>query len=94
MYDPALSTVEDYREMADTIGIERMVVVQASIYGTDNRCLLDSIGRLGATNARGIAVVDQSVTLEQLKAMDERGVRGIRFNAITGTSSCGPTANA
>lgn len=84
MYDPALSTVEDYREMADTIGIERMVVVQASIYGTDNRCLLDSIGRLGATNARGIAVVDQSVTLEQLKAMDERGVRGIRFNAITG----------
>lgn len=84
MYDPALSTVEDYRRMADAIGIERMVVVQASIYGTDNRCLLDSITRLGSKNARGIAVVDQSITMEQLKAMDERGVRGIRFNAITG----------
>lgn len=84
MYDPALSTVQDYRRMADAIGIERMVVVQASIYGTDNRCLLDSIERLGSKNARGIAVVDQSVTMEQLKAMHERGVRGIRFNAITG----------
>jgi len=84
MYDPALSTVEDYRRMAETIGIERMVVVQASIYGTDNSCLLDSIGRLGARNTRGIAVVDQSVTMDQLKDMDARGVRGIRFNAITG----------
>ncbi|GAC1553131.1 MAG: amidohydrolase family protein [Beijerinckiaceae bacterium] len=84
MYDPALSTVEDYRRMADAIGIERMVVVQASIYGTDNRCLLDSIGRLGTRNARGIGVVDESVTMGQLREMDERGVRGIRFNAITG----------
>ena len=84
MYDPALSTVDDYRRMADAIGIERMVVVQASIYGTDNRCLLDSIQRLGPQNARGIAVVDQSVTMEQLREMDARGVRGIRFNAITG----------
>ena len=84
MYDPALSTVEDYRQMADAIGIERMVVVQASIYGTDNRCLLDSIQRLGPKNTRGIAVVDQSVTMEQLREMDARGVRGIRFNAITG----------
>lgn len=84
MYDPALSTVEEYRQMAETIGIERMVVVQASIYGTDNSCLLDSIGRLGSKNTRGIAVVDQTVTMEQLKVMDDRGVRGIRFNAITG----------
>jgi predicted TIM-barrel fold metal-dependent hydrolase len=84
MYDPALSTVEDYRAMAQTIGIERMVVVQASIYGTDNRCLLDSIERLGMKNTRGIAVVDQSISLDVLKDMDRRGVRGIRFNAITG----------
>lgn len=84
MYNPALSTVEDYRRMAETIGIERMVVVQASVYGTDNRCLLDSIRRLGTKNTRGIAVVDQSVTMEQLRDMDASGVCGIRFNAITG----------
>lgn len=84
MYDPALSTVQDYLEMAQTIGIERMVVVQASIYGTDNTCLLDSVARLGIHRTRGIAVVDQSVTLSELAEMDRRGVRGIRFNAITG----------
>jgi predicted TIM-barrel fold metal-dependent hydrolase len=84
MYDPALSTVEDYKTMARTIGIDRMVVVQASIYGTDNRCLLGSIERLGVAKARGIAVVDQSVTPNMLKEMDRLGVRGIRFNAITG----------
>jgi predicted TIM-barrel fold metal-dependent hydrolase len=84
MYDPALSTADEYRRMAETVGIERMVVVQASIYGTDNSCLLDSISRLGARNTRGIAVVDQSATMDQLNEMHERGVRGIRFNAITG----------
>jgi len=84
MYDPALSTVAHYLAMAKTIGIDRMVVVQASIYGTDNRCLLDSIERLGSSNARGIAVVDQTITPETLSEMHRRGVRGIRFNAITG----------
>jgi predicted TIM-barrel fold metal-dependent hydrolase len=72
--------------MAATLGIDRMVVVQASAYGTDNRCLLDSIVKLGERNARGIAVVDQSITAEALKQMDRFGVRGIRFNAITGTT--------
>ena len=89
MYDPALSTVEDYRAMAGTIGIERMVVVQASVYGADNRCLLDSIAKLGARYTRGIAVVDQSIDIGALKEMDAQGVRGIRFNAITGRTPVG-----
>lgn len=84
MYDPPLSSIADYRAMAMTLGIERMVVVQASIYGTDNSCLLDSIAELGKRKTRGIAVVDQSITIEELKRMDAIGVRGIRFNAITG----------
>lgn len=84
MYNPPLSTVADYRAMAAVLGIERMVVVQASIYGTDNSCLLDSIPQLGKRQTRGIVVVDQSITIEKLKAMDAIGVRGIRFNAITG----------
>jgi predicted TIM-barrel fold metal-dependent hydrolase len=84
MYDPALSTVQDYQTVASTIGIDRMVIVQASVYGADNSCLLDSINALGRNNTRGIAVVDQSITKDALREMDERGVRGIRFNAITG----------
>jgi predicted TIM-barrel fold metal-dependent hydrolase len=86
MYNPPVATVEDYRTMAATLGIERMVVVQASVYGSDNSCLLDSIGQLGARQTRGISVVDQSINLKQLQDMDRAGVRGIRFNAITGVT--------
>jgi predicted TIM-barrel fold metal-dependent hydrolase len=84
IYDPPLSSVASYRAMASMVGIERMVVVQPSAYGTDNHCLLDSIPALGARNTRGIAVVDRSITVEALQQMDSSGIRGIRFNAITG----------
>jgi predicted TIM-barrel fold metal-dependent hydrolase len=84
MYDPPLASVDDYRAVATTLEIDRMVMVQASVYGTDNRCLLDSIPLLGARKTRGIAVVDQSITGDILSDMDRAGVRGIRFNAVTG----------
>ena len=86
LYNPCLSDVPAYLQMANTVGIERMVIVQASIYGTDNSCLLDSIAEFGQHRARGIAVVDTSVTPAQLADMHARGVRGIRFNAITGVT--------
>ena len=76
LYNPCLSDVPAYLEMASTVGIERMVIVQASIYGTDNSCLLDSIAEFGQHRARGIAVVDASVTHAQLADMHTRGVRG------------------
>ena len=86
LYNPCLSDVPAYLQMANTVGIERMVIVQASIYGTDNSCLLDSIAEFGQHRARGIAVVDMDVTPAQLADMHARGVRGIRFNAITGVT--------
>ncbi|WP_441650054.1 amidohydrolase family protein [Cupriavidus sp. M-11] len=66
------------------MGIGRMVIVQASPYGMDNRCLLDSIALLGEERTRGIAVIDPAITDEELERMHEAGVRGIRFNAISG----------
>ena len=86
LYNPCLSDVSAYRDMARTVGITRMVIVQASIYGTDNSCLLDSIAEFGQQCARGVAVVDENVTPLQLREMHEKGVRGIRFNAITGVT--------
>jgi predicted TIM-barrel fold metal-dependent hydrolase len=86
LYDPPMASVESYLDMANVLGITRMVVVQASIYGIDNSCLLDSIGKLGLNRARGVAVVDQSITPREISKMHARGVRGIRFNAITGST--------
>lgn len=76
---PPDASLEAYAKLRDRLGFERSVIVQPSTYGTDNSCMLSALGKLGA-RARGIAVVDTSVTDETLKQLDKAGVRGIRFN--------------
>src|SRR5690349_6433558 len=57
-YTPELATVAELKQMMGTLGLDRVVVVQASTYGTDNACVLDSIRELGS-GARGVAVIDE-----------------------------------
>ena len=78
---PAPATVEDYRALQRSLGLTRVVVVQPSSYGTDNRCLVAALGELGA-DARGVAVVDRQVSEAELHALHRAGVRGIRFNLL------------
>jgi D-galactarolactone isomerase len=78
---PPDATVDAYRLFQKRIGTTRNVVVTPSTYGTDNSCTLDAIAKLGAT-ARGVAVVDTSVTDAELKRLNDQGVRGIRFNLV------------
>lgn len=80
---PPNATAEDYRALQSRLGTTRIVVVTPSTYGTDNRCMLDALGRFGR-DARGVAVVDTSVSSADLKKLDEAGVRGIRFNLAVG----------
>jgi D-galactarolactone isomerase len=79
---PADATVADYRRLQGHLGTTRSVVVQPSTYGVDNRCLLDALSRFGTKTAVGIAVVDTTVSDEQLKRLHHGGVRGIRFNLV------------
>ena len=60
-YTPPPAFYEDYRAMLDTIGIARAVIVQPSVYGTDNRCTLAAIAR-DPDRMRGIAVFGDDVT--------------------------------
>ncbi|MFN0314706.1 MAG: amidohydrolase family protein [Burkholderiales bacterium] len=83
-YVPAEASVEVYLALAHTLGIGRMVVVQPSPYGTDNRCTLDVIRTFGLERARGVAVAGLDVSTAQLKEMHDGGIRGIRINAVTG----------
>jgi D-galactarolactone isomerase len=78
---PADATVDAYRLLQKRIGATRNVVVTPSTYGTDNSCTLDAMAKLGAT-ARGVAVVDTSVTDAELKRLNDLGIRGIRFNLV------------
>lgn len=79
---PADASIEDYRLLQKRIGTMRNVVVQPSTYGVDNSGLVEVLGVFGPS-ARGVAVVNTSVSDEELKKLDGAGVRGIRFNILT-----------
>jgi len=85
---PGDGLVADYRALQRRIGTSRNVIVQPSTYGIDNRLLVESIAAFGLKSARGVAVVNTSVTDAELKQLHEAGVRGIRFNlAPPGTTT-------
>ena len=66
-------------QMADFLGLDHYVIVQSSYYGTDNRCLLDALDKAGP-RARGVAMVEESVTDAELYDMHDRGVRALRLD--------------
>ena len=67
--------------LRDHLGFERNVIVQASCHGTDNSATLDAIARSNG-RARGVAVVDPAISMEELKALHAGGIRGVRFNFL------------
>ena len=69
--------------MLDATGMERGVLVQISVYGTDNRYMLEVLRR-HPDRLRGIGVVAPDVTEPELTAMHEAGVRGLRLNVLYG----------
>ncbi|SDH03458.1 amidohydrolase family protein [Propionivibrio dicarboxylicus] len=84
---PGDALIADYRRLQERLGTSRNVIVQPSSYGVDNRLLVESLKQFGG-NARGIAVVNTSVSDAQLRELHEAGVRGIRFNlAPPGTTT-------
>ncbi len=75
---PPDASVAEYGLLMERLGIARHVVVQPSTYGVDNSLLVQSVKAFGPT-ARGIAMLDASVTPEDLKRLDGAGIRGVRF---------------
>jgi 2-pyrone-4,6-dicarboxylate lactonase len=80
-YTPPDSPLEDYLRLLDILGLERTVIVQPSIYGSDHRATEDAIARLG-DRARGIAAVPREVDERELQRLDAAGFRGTRFNLM------------
>lgn len=78
-YTPPAADEAAYRKMADTVGLERMVVVQPSVYGLDNRCTIDALSTLGKHRTRGIVLLEADTSDAELKRMHDAGVRGVRF---------------
>ena len=82
-YTPPAATVAALRAFHAELRVPRTVFVQTSVYGTDNRCMLDGLKQLGQ-DARGIAVIDRSFSRQQLDDFAAAGVRGVRINLETG----------
>jgi predicted TIM-barrel fold metal-dependent hydrolase len=81
-YTPETALPEEMSALHRALGIERVVIVTPSVYGTDNSATLYGMKARGA-NARGIAVIDEKTPERDLDAMGQAGVRGIRLNLAT-----------
>src|SRR5689334_16070074 len=81
-YTPESASVDEMRRLHRALHTTRVVIVQPSVYGTDNRCTIDAIKQLGP-GARGIAVIDEQTSDAALDEMDQAGIRGIRINLAT-----------
>jgi 2-pyrone-4,6-dicarboxylate lactonase len=78
-YTPPDSGFEELIALQDRMGLSRAVLVQASCHGKDNSALIDALRR-GKGRFAGVAMIDEAIDDEQLAAMHQAGVRGIRFN--------------
>ena len=82
-YNPPDSTLADLKHLHATLGIDRVVFTQPSIYGTDNSAILDAMSGLNAATpnrARAVVAITMDVSDDELAALDASGVRGVRLN--------------
>ncbi len=85
-YDPPEALLGTYQHMLATLGLTRAIIVQPSVYGTDNRATLAAIEASKGT-FRGIAVVDSKVDDCTLDWLNEAGIRGVRINPLFKTGA-------
>ena len=87
VYTPPEATAEDLLALQKQLHFDRVVIVQPSVYGVDNACTLDAIKKLGPVRARGIAVIDKTISQGQIDDMAAAGMRGVRLNFETSGES-------
>jgi len=78
-YAPRAAPLAAWRMAAGAIGLQRLVIVQPSVYGTDNGCTLEAMREAGDA-ARGIAAIDDMTSEATLHELDAAGFRGVRLN--------------
>jgi predicted TIM-barrel fold metal-dependent hydrolase len=86
VYTPETALPEEMARLHQALHIQRVVIVTPSVYGTDNWATLYGMKARG-DDARGVAVINDKTSENELDAMGRAGVRGIRINLATvGTS--------
>jgi 2-pyrone-4,6-dicarboxylate lactonase len=79
------ASLDQYLAVSRFLGIERMVLVQPSFYGTDNSLLLDALERIG-DRGRGVVMIEEGISDAQLDRFHALGVRAIRLDLFARAS--------
>ena len=80
-YTPPDAPYEAYRHLHTVLRVTRGVLTQPSVYGTDNRAMLDAVAR-DPENLRAVAAVGADVSDDELARLHRAGARGIRVNLV------------
>jgi 2-pyrone-4,6-dicarboxylate lactonase len=80
-YTPCDAGKDKLFALRDHLGFDKNVIVQATCHGKDNRATIDAV-KAANGRARGVATVGEEITERELAAMDEAGIRGVRFNFL------------
>jgi len=81
------ANIDTYRKMAETLGIERMVIVNPTPYGTDHQRTIESLEIFGRKRAKGVAVVNESFSRAALEDLKSRGFVAARVNSVNTNST-------
>lgn len=73
------ATLSQYLQLLDVLGVERMVLVQPTFYGTDNRLTLDVLRRIGP-RCRAVVQIEEDTSDAELDRFHALGVRAIRLD--------------
>ena len=82
-FKPPHAPMADYAKVQANLGFTRVVVVQPTGYGFDNRCTLAAVASM-AGQARAVAMVPPTVTQATLQDLHAAGVRGVRMMMLPG----------
>ena len=82
-YNPPDSTLEDLIHLHHTLGIDRVVFTQPSVYGVDNSAILKGMNVLNEkipNKARGVCAIKMDASENFLQELHGQGIRGVRLN--------------
>ena len=84
-YLPERYTVSDYRERMESYDLRGGAVISGSFQAFDQDYLVDALHRLGPAFV-GVTQLPADVSDEELRELDQSGVRAVRFNPKRGGS--------
>lgn len=73
------ATLDAYLALLAVLGIDRMVLVQPTFYGTDNGLALDVLRRVGSC-CRAVVQIEEGISDAELDHYRDLGVRAVRLD--------------